>query len=139
MRGTIGYEFGSHRAEIDVSTLDYKETGGAVGKFQEYKHTTYLIGVESKWSDTIRTAVSYVAAQTGSCSLVGGAACSTDGLDGKGINLGAAYYLSKRTYLFALYAKLWNGKSARYSNLQIQNPAAGADADQLMLGIAHNF
>ena len=139
VRGTIAYDFGNHRAEIDVSSLDYKETGGAVGKFQEYKHTTYLVGVESKWTDTVRTAVSYVAANAGSCSLVGGAVCTTDGLDGKSINLGAAYYFSKRTYLFALYAKLWNGKSARYNNLQIQTPAAGADTDQFMLGIAHNF
>ena len=139
VRGTISYEFGNHKAEIDVSTMDYKETGGAIGKFQDYRHTTYLVGVESRWTDTIRTAVSYVGAQAGSCSLIGGAVCNTDGLDGKTVNLGAAYYLSKRTFLFALYAKLWNGKSARYSNLQIQNPSAGADIDQLMVGITHNF
>ena len=95
--------------------------------------------VESRWSDAFRTAVSYVGAQAGSCSLVGGAVCTTDGLDGKMLNFGAAYYLSKRTFVFALYSKLWNGKSARYNNMQIQSPAAGADIDHLMLGITHNF
>ena len=139
LRGTINYDFGNHRVEVDVATLEYKESGGAVGRFQNYKHTTYLASLESRWTDTIRTAISYVGAQAGSCALIGGAACNTDGLEGKQISLGGAYYLSKRTYLFALYTKLWNGKSARYSNMQIQTPAAGADIDHLMLGITHNF
>ena len=53
--------------------------------------------------------------------------------------MGAAYYLSKRTYLFALYAKLWNGRAAQYNNIDGFDVPPGADPQQLALGITHNF
>ena len=139
VRATVKYEFGMHTVEADMASIQYKESNGAIGRFREYKHTTYLVGVDSTWSSAIRTAIAYARSQAGSCSLVGTAPCNTDGLEGSQVSLGGAYYFSRRTLVFALYTKLWNGKSARYSNLQIGDPAAGADIDQFMLGIAHNF
>jgi hypothetical protein len=47
--------------------------------------------------------------------------------------------LLKRTYVFALYAKLWNGRSAQYNNIDGINVPPGADPQQLALGITHNF
>ena len=55
------------------------------------------------------------------------------------VRLGAAYYLSKRTYLFALYARLWNGRSAQYNNVDGVDVPPGADPQQFALGITHNF
>ena len=53
--------------------------------------------------------------------------------------MGAAYYLSRRTYLFALYAKVWNGRSAQYNNVDGIDIPPGADPQQFALGITHNF
>jgi predicted porin len=53
--------------------------------------------------------------------------------------VGAAYYLSRRTYLFGLYAKVWNGRSAQYNNVDGIDIPPGADPQQFALGITHNF
>jgi predicted porin len=100
---------------------------------------TWSIGIDSKWSDAGRTAVGYDYAGAGSCRLFGGEPCSTGGLDGRQLALGAAYYFSKRTYVFALYAKLWNGRSAQYNNIDGIDVPPGADLQQFALGITHNF
>ena len=60
--------------------------------------------------------------------------CRTDGLDGRQLSLGAAYYLSRRTSVFALYAKLWNGRSAQYNNVDGIDMPVGADPQQLAVG-----
>ena len=75
----------------------------------------------------------------GSCALFGGVPCRTDGLDGRQLSLGAAYYLSRRTSVFALYAKLWNGRSAQYNNVDGIDMPVGADPQQLAVGIMHAF
>jgi hypothetical protein len=41
--------------------------------------------------------------------------------------------------VFALVAKLWNGHSAQYNNLDGSDAAAGADIQQIALGILHSF
>ena len=79
----------------------------------------------------------YAARAAAACSVAFRAPPS--GLDGRQLSLGAAYYLSKRTYVFALYAKLWNGRSAQYNNIDGINMPPGADPQQLALGITHNF
>jgi predicted porin len=138
-RFTARYEFaGTTRVEVNLVRSEFNETGGAVGRFQSYKHNAYSIGAEHRMGVTT-LAASYGAATAGSCSRFGGAACDTSGLDGKMFNLGAAYALSKRTSLFALYSRMDNGKSAAYNNLATGNPASGADIDQFALGISHSF
>lgn len=129
-----------HKFEFDVIQKQYSETG-AVGRFQSYKNTAYLLGMENRWSDQWRTAAHIVKSNAGSCSLIGGAACNTDGLDGTKLTLGAAYYLSRRTYGFGAVAKLTNGKSARFSTSQLADARAnyGEDLTQFAVGIAHSF
>jgi predicted porin len=139
VRATIQYRAGNHTVEGNVARMEYKERGGAPGRFEDYRHTAFSIGVDSKWSDAWRTAAAYDQAGAGSCRLFDGAACSTSGLDGRQLSLGAAYYLSRRTYLFALYAKLWNGRSAQYNNIDGTDVPPGADPQQIALGITHNF
>ena len=65
--------------------------------------------------------------------------CSTDGLNGSKFLVGAAYYLSKRTYLFGVYDQITNGKSARFSNVDFTNPNPGEDIKHYIAGIAHSF
>ncbi|WP_407280893.1 porin [Aromatoleum evansii] len=137
-RATVRYKFGSSRVEVDYAVLKYKESDGVANGFKEYEQRAYAISAEhsiGNWT----IAASYARASPEDCSLVGGRACSTSGLDGAQLNLGAGYSLSKRTSLFALVSRLNNGRSARYSNLAIGKPDAGADITQAALGISHSF
>jgi len=139
LRATIQYRYEDHTIEGNAAEMIYREHGGKAGRFERYAHAAYSLGVDSKWSDAWRTAVAYDYAGAGSCRLLEGVPCSTSGLDGRQLALGAAYYLSRRTYLFALYAKLWNGRSAQYNNIDGIDIPPGADLQQFALGITHNF
>ena len=129
-----------HKFEFDVIQKQYNETG-AVGRFGSYKNTAYLLAMENRWSDKFRTAAHVVKSNAGSCSLIGGAACTTDGLDGTKVTLGGSYYFSRRTYAFGAVAKLTNGKSARFSTSQLSGARTnyGEDLTQFAAGISHNF
>lgn len=138
-RGTLRYQWHETTVEGDIAHLEWKETGGATGRFQNYKHNTYLISADQRLGPW-RLAASYTWGQKGSCSLFGGADCSTDGLDGNQVSVGASYSLSRRTQLFALAARLTNGKSARYVNADwLADVQPGQDISQFALGISHTF
>ena len=139
LRATLQYRFGDHTVEGNVARMTYRERGGRPGRFEDYRHVAGSVGVDSKRSDAWRTAAAYDYAGAGSCRLFDGVACSTQGLDGRQLALGAAYYLSRRTYLFALYAKVWNGRSAQYNNVDGIDMPPGADPRQFALGFTHNF
>jgi predicted porin len=139
VRATVQYRFGQHTLEGNVAAMRYDESGGKPGRFDSYRHVSASVGVDSKWSDAWRTAVAFVYAGAGSCALFDGVPCATDGLDGRQLSLGAAYYFSRRTYLFGLYARIWNGRSAQYNNVDGIDVPPGADPQQFALGIAHNF
>ncbi|MDB5916135.1 MAG: putative porin protein [Massilia sp.] len=137
-RASAKYAIGKTTVEFDYAWKKYQETGGAARRYEQYKNGSWLIGVEHKLG-AVTLATSYMVGGAGSCSLVGGFACSTDGLDARQINLGAAYALSKRTYLYAIASNLKNGKSSTFSNMANDTPAAGADITQASLGISHSF
>jgi predicted porin len=126
------------RFEVNVAQLKYTETGGAVGKFSEYKHKAWSIAGEHK-IDAVTLVGSYGQGDAGSCSLVGNVACNTDGLKGEMLNLGVGYSLSKRTLLFAVASYMGNDKSATYSNALNTKPAPGQDIKTLGFGISHSF
>ncbi|SNS94130.1 Outer membrane protein (porin) [Noviherbaspirillum humi] len=139
-RLTGQYRIGNDlRVEANIARLEYDETGGAAGRFSNYKTTTWSIGAEQRIA-AFTLAASYGKQTDGSCALVGGAACSTSGLNASQLNLGVAYNLSKRTALYALASKYWNGNSSRASNV-VDAPRLeyGQDIRQLALGIVHNF
>jgi predicted porin len=141
-RLTALYKIGkSIRVEGNIARLEYDETGGTAGRFQNYRTYTWSLGADYRIG-AFTVATSYAHADDGSCSLVGGAACSTDGLSGNQFNLGASYALSKRTLLFAIASQLNNDRFARYDNL-VQgnggNVARGQDIRQIALGLSHSF
>src|SRR5581483_4372891 len=139
VRGTLRYQWGELTVEGDIAHLEWKEWGGATGRFQNYKHNTYLMTGDYRMGPW-RFAAAYTWAEKGSCSLIGGADCSTDGLDGNQVSVGASYSLSRRTQIFALLAKLSNGKSARFANADwLSDVQPGQDITQAALGIAHSF
>lgn len=139
-RATLQYKVTPQiRVEGNVARLTYKEDGGAVGKFREYKTTTWALAADYKMQ-AFNFAGSYGQGNAGSCSLVGGGACSTQNLDGKMVNLGVGYSLSKRTMLYLIGSKMFNAGSARWSNVgDAPKPLAGQDITQVALGVRHDF
>ncbi|RXZ38675.1 porin [Oxalobacteraceae bacterium CAVE-383] len=139
VRATAQYRFpNNYRAEVNVAQLRYNESGGAIGKFDSYKHNTWSISAE-KIIGAVSLVASYGQSQAGSCSLVGGVACTTSGLNARMFNIGSSYALSKRTSLFAVYSYMGNDTSAVQSNWLNGKPSAGQDISTLGVGISHSF
>ncbi|WP_298212684.1 porin [Acidovorax sp.] len=137
-RVTAKYRLENTTIEFDYAWNNYRESGGAVNKFESYKNRAWLIALQHKVG-LITFAAAYVSAKQGTCSLVGGAFCSTDGLEAAQLNLGASYALSKRTYVYLISSRLKNGKSAVFSNLSTGAAPPGADITQVSLGVSHSF
>lgn len=141
-RLTAKYSFPTHtRIEIDVATTKLNEDGGAFGHFQSYKHNSWLLSADQQFG-AWTYAAAYGSSGAGSCSLVGGVACDTGGLDATMTSIGASYSLSKRTLLFALYTRLQNSYSANFDNtstISTKNVAPGQDLSALAMGISVRF
>jgi predicted porin len=129
------------RIEGDFARIELDESGAApAGDFRNYKHNTWSIAAEHKIG-AFTLSATYGRASAGQCTLVD-LACSTSGLDGRVINFGGTYSISKRTQLFAMATQMKNGHSATYSNLGRQGGGAvapGADIRQTAFGVNHNF
>ena len=124
----------------DIARLEYKESGqAAANRFDTLKKTNWAVGWEARWGGPVRTGISYVHMNEGSCTLSGGVDCSTTGLDGNQVNLGTAYDFSKRTFIFAIYTKVTNGESALFDNWAGGTPSRGADTTQFAVGMSHSF
>ncbi|HEX9392329.1 MAG TPA: porin [Usitatibacteraceae bacterium] len=124
--------------EVNYAIMEYKETGGLVGRFNNYKHNAFSVSLEHNLGPW-QFAASLVQAAKGSCSLVGGAVCTTDGLKGTMMAVGSRYNFSKRSSIFAMYDKVFNGFAARYNPLASGNPSNGSDVTQFAIGIQHAF
>jgi predicted porin len=130
----------NHRITGDIARLEYKESGQAAGvRFEKLEKTNFAVGWEARWGGPFRTGVSYVNVNEGSCSFTGGLACSTTGTNGNQVNLGAAYDFSKRTFIYAIAAKLTSGESAQFDNSANTTPARGADTTQFAIGLSTSF
>ena len=138
-RATLRYQIGELTLEGDAARIEYEETGGQNGRFNHYKRNSFLVSGDYRWN-AWRFAASYVWAEAGTCDLNGGLACSTDGLKGNQISLGASYSFSKRTQIFLLAARLNNSKSAAYNNTDwLTTVQPGQDINQVAIGISHSF
>jgi predicted porin len=128
----------AHKVEFDYIKKDYKENANVTGRFQSYSNNAYLLGIESRWSDKWRSVAQIVQSDKGTCSRVA-AACITDGLEGSKFIVGGSYYFARRTYVFALYDKMTNGKSARFAANDFGAVGHGEDTTHLIAGISHGF
>jgi predicted porin len=144
----VTYKLGIHDLEADYEWHEWKEFGQpgntprtALGKVASYKNNSWLLNWQARWSPKFRTQIHYVNATKGECSrafLVAAAPCITDGLDGRMVSVGAAYYFSRRTYLFFLWQQLKNGKSAVFASGS-QDPSTGEDVQQVAVGLHTAF
>lgn len=137
---TVQYSINKqHKVGFDAIRKSYSE-GAAAGRFEGYENTAYQLTVESRWTSNFSTAAQYVRSNQGRCSLGGGAACNTDGLEGTKVTLGARYDFSRRTGVFAGYSIVRNGKSAQYGSREFgANPNPGEDIKHFAMGVVHNF
>lgn len=132
------YKLGNHTLAADIAQLKWSESGATASPaFDEYKHITWDIGIESKWGGPWRTAIEYVQAQEGSCTISVGD-CDTDGLKGQMFVAGVAYDLDKSTFLYLIGGKLINGKSAVFNN-SVVDIDPGTDITQVSLGMSYRF
>lgn len=144
----VTYKLGIHDFEADYEWHEWKEFGQpsntaltALGRVGSYKNNSWLLNWQARWSPKFRTQIHYVHATAGECSrtfMISAAPCITDGLDGKMVSVGAAYYFSRKTYLFFLWQQLKNGKSAVFASGS-QSPSTGEDITQVAVGIHTAF
>jgi len=140
-QATVMYKLGVHTLEADYIVKKYTENGensGIAGRFQEYKNNAWMVAWEARWSNQLRTTVTYVSADAGTCQLFN-ATCNTSGLEGTQLSLGGAYYLDPNVALFAIFSKIDNGASARYDNVANGAPATGEDVTQYAVGVSYTF
>jgi predicted porin len=121
---------------LDFEMLKYENNQGDPGAVKDYERNGWLLAAEhkaGKWT----FAGSYGSAEEGDCSLFGGAACNTSGLEGKQIALGAKYDLAKNFSLYGWWTKIDNGNSASYSFLD--DAPTGADPTAWAVGLLTRF
>ena len=128
-----------HRVTGDFSWLEWKEPGALAGEFENYKKKTWALGWEANWGGPWRTEVTYTKSEKGDCSLGGGAACTTDGLEGSMIAAGVAYSLSKRTLIFGIANWAKSGASGFYDASSAFTPNRGSDVTNMAVGMSHSF
>jgi predicted porin len=131
----------SQRVTLDVSRLSYRERGQqlAAPRFESYIHTTWAVGWDGNFGPW-GTAIQYVRAGNGSCTLTGiSTPCDTVGLQGTMISAGVRFRFDRQTFVYGIVSKLNNGPSARYDNWANDNPERGADIKQAAIGISYSF
>lgn len=111
-RLSLGYTAGPLRVGVDLASLEYNKPSSTVSN---YKTTTWQVTGEYALTGNWIVAANYAKGNAGSCALVSGAACSTDGLGGNMMSLGARYNYDKDIGIFMLYGKKNANANASYN------------------------
>ena len=111
-RVSLGYTAGKLRVGMDFANLAYKMPSTTVSN---YKTTTWQVTGQYALTNQWTVAANYAKGNAGSCTLVSGAACTTDGLGGDMMSLGARYDFDKDIGIFMLYGKKNANANASYN------------------------
>jgi predicted porin len=134
---TVAYKFAkTTTVALDFEILKYENDQGDPTAVKDYKRNGWNLAVEHKVGQWTLGA-SYASAEKGKCSLFGGAACSTTGLDGTQLSFGAKYDLAKNFSIYGWWTKIDNGDSASYSFLE--DAPSGADPKAWAIGLLTRF
>jgi len=118
---------------IDVSKLKYKNNTPTTNASSELKNTTYsLVATQALGNITLAAGL----VKAGKAKQDGSDVANSDAQQ---FNLGVSYSLSKRTQVYAIYAKLTNKDAAAFNNTNLGSVSPGVDPEQLGLGIAVSF
>ncbi len=133
-RMTFGYKNGPFQLGADFARLEYTEAASATGKFSAYNTNTWQVSGDYALSPSWNLAANYASGAAGSCTLLGGAACSTTGQGGTLLSLGAKYSYDKNIGIFAMYGRNKANASASYAS-----SLTGASTTNLGLGVLIKF
>ena len=133
-RMSLGYKNGPVQLGADFARLEYTEAASATGKFSSYNTNTWQVSADYALSADWNLAANYASGGAGSCTLLGGAACSTTGQGGTLLSLGAKYNYDKNIGLFVMYGLNKANASATYASSNI-----GANTTNLGLGVLIKF
>jgi predicted porin len=130
-RLSFGYTAQGLRIGADFASLKYTEDASVANKFSSYETTAWQVTGEYMLTPAVTLSLGYASGAAGTCTLTGTAACSTDGLGGTQINLGARYDYDKSIGLFAIAAQNTNNPSAAFG----AGANTGGNVINLALGI----
>lgn len=133
-RLTFGYRNGPVQLGADFASLDYTEAASADGKFSSYKTKTWQVSGDYAVNPEWNVAANYASGAAGTCTLLGGAACSTTGQGGTLLSLGAKYNYDKNIGLFAMYGLNTSNASASYAASNV-----GGKTTNLAVGVLVKF
>ncbi|AEI82646.1 porin (plasmid) [Cupriavidus necator N-1] len=109
----VQYEFGSSRLLGIWERLQYENHDSKIGMVNQYERDAFYVMGQTRFGKHI-VWMSYGLAGSGRCSKVGGAACSTSGLDGNMATLGYMYNISPTFDVYAAAFTVRNGASGQY-------------------------
>jgi predicted porin len=120
-----------------LERLRYASDDTLAGAVNRYQRDAFWINV-AKRVGAAQAWISGGSTFSQRCRLVGGAACSANGLEGKELAAGWAYDFSHRTQVFAAAYRIRNGESQSYAG-SIFPVAAGAETRGIAAGMMHRF
>jgi predicted porin len=130
---SLGYTAQGLRIGADFASLKYTEDALATstGKFMDYSTTAWQITGEYMVTPAVTLALGYASGGAGTCTLTGAAACSTDGLGGTQVNMGARYDYDKSIGVYLIAAQNNNNSSAAFGT----GANAGGNVTNVALGM----
>ena len=136
------YDFGRTRFGLIYERLGYTQNNSAapLTNFKSYDRNAFALTATHQVGPGTFRAI-YGRAQSGTCALVGGGACSTSGLGAQQYTLGYSYSFSKRTDLYGFFTRVANESAGTYqfANAAGIGAAAGAASTGIGLGMRHEF
>lgn len=130
-----GYDFGIAKVRAQLVNSDANAQAQATGA----KQTVYTVGGQFNLGENDIIKAQFAKAQQ---LKLGGA--SVAGSDAKLLAVGYDHNLSKRTTVYAAYAKVSNGTASQFSATNyahggVGTPGAGFSPSALSVGVIHNF
>jgi predicted porin len=128
------------RVVATVDYLFYENDDTVAGNVDQYQRAAFYALVDQSFGASHIWAA-YGEAEHGSCSLVGGGDCSTDGLGARMLTLGYLYRFSPNTDVYAAAYEVVNKNSATYTPFPPIDPvpAPGANVVSFGVGMLHHF
>jgi predicted porin len=144
-QGVAAYTFQFNEAVSTrlVATFDYlfyENDDNVIGNVDQYQRAS-VYGLLDQSYEGHHVWLAYGQAGEGSCSLVGDADCSTDGLGASMMTIGYLYRFSPNTDIYAVAYRVVNNNAASYTPFPPidPQPTPGADVRSVGIGFLHHF
>jgi predicted porin len=144
-QGVASYTFQFNEAVTTrlVATVDYlfyENDDTVAGNVDQYQRASFY-GLLDQSYKSHHLWFAYGQADKGSCSLVGDADCSTDGLGARMMTLGYLYRFSPDTDVYAVAYQVVNANAATYTPFPPidPQPTPGANVRSVGIGLLHHF